>query len=186
LSGRLAVFFDRDGVLNESSIGVDGVPRPPAGLDEFVVAAGADEACRRLRALGFVLVVVTNQPDVARATQRRDVVEAMNQHLRERVPLDDIRVCYHDDADLCECRKPKPGLLISAARDWDIDLASSFMIGDRWRDVEAGKRAGCTTILIDARRAEPLTVEPTVRVDSLTGAVGWIAEQVKRESAATQ
>jgi D-glycero-D-manno-heptose 1,7-bisphosphate phosphatase len=178
------VFLDRDGVLNESFIGQDGVSRPPAGLAEFVLSPGAGEACRRLGALGFLLVVVTNQPDVSRGTQKRDVVEAINRRLREQVALDDIRVCYHDDADLCECRKPKPGLLVAAARDWEIDLASSFMIGDRWRDVEAGRRASCTTILIDTERVQQLTTEPTVRVDSLLSAANWIEGRL-RESEAT-
>jgi D-glycero-D-manno-heptose 1,7-bisphosphate phosphatase len=123
---------------------------------------------------------------VARGTQKRDVVEAINRRLREQVALDDIRVCYHDDADLCECRKPKPGLLVAAARDWEIDLASSFMIGDRWRDVEAGRRAGCTTILIDTPRAQELTTEPTVRVDSLLSAANWIAGRSLRGTEATR
>ncbi len=179
LSGRRGVFLDRDGVLDESFVGEDGVPRPPAGLVEFALIDGAAEACRHLGALGCVLVVVTNQPDVARGTQQRDVVEAINRRLREAVPVDDIRVCYHDDDDRCDCRKPNPGMLTSAAQDWEIDLSASFMIGDRWRDVEAGQRAGCATILIDAPRTQSLAVEPTVRVDSLSTAVQWISERIK-------
>jgi D-glycero-D-manno-heptose 1,7-bisphosphate phosphatase len=167
-------------------IGADGVPRPPAGLAEFALVDGAVEACRRLGSLGFLRIVVTNQPDVARGTQRRDVVEAIHQRLRDSVSVDDIRVCYHDDDDLCDCRKPKPGLLVSAAHDWGIDVASSFMIGDRWRDVEAGHRAGCKTILIDTHETRPLTVEPSVRVDTLAGAVNWIRERVTREAGATK
>ena len=186
MSGRPAVFLDRDGVLNESFIGTDGVPRPPAGLGEFALVDGAAEACRRLGALGFLRIVVTNQPDVARGTQRREVVEAIHQRLRDSVSVDDIRVCYHDDADLCDCRKPKPGLLISAAHDWGIDLASSFMIGDRWRDVEAGQRAGCMTILIDAHQTQPRAVEPTVQVESLLGAVDWISDRVRHEEGAVR
>jgi D-glycero-D-manno-heptose 1,7-bisphosphate phosphatase len=182
LSGRPAVFLDRDGVLNESFVGADGVPRPPAGLAEFTLVDGAAEACRSLGALGFLRIVVTNQPDVARGTQRREVVEAIHQRLREGVHVDDIRVCYHDDDDLCECRKPKPGLLLSAAQDWGIDMAASFMIGDRWRDVEAGHQAGCTTILIDTHESRELTIEPTVRVDSLSSAVNWIRDRVRHEA----
>lgn len=184
MSGRPAVFLDRDGVLNESRVGADGVPRPPAGLAEFALVDGAAEACRRLGALGLLRIVVTNQPDVARGTQRRDVVEAIHQRLRDSLSVDDIRICYHDDDDLCDCRKPKPGLLVSAARDWGIDLASSFLIGDRWRDVEAGQRAGCTTILIDAHRTHPLTVEPTVRVESLPSAVNWISDRIRHDAGA--
>ena len=185
LSGRPAVFLDRDGVLNESFIGADGAPRPPAGLAEFALVDGAAEACRRLGSLGFLRIVVTNQPDVARGTQRREVVEAMHRRLRDSVSVDDIRICYHDDDDGCNCRKPKPGLLESAAHDWGIDLAASYMIGDRWRDIEAGRRVGCTTILIAAPQTRPLTVAPTVRVDSLPGAVSWIRDRVRREAGVT-
>lgn len=177
MTPRRAVFLDRDGVLNETVTGGDGIPRPPAGLDQFVLIAGADTACRELQALGFLLVVVSNQPDVARGTQRREVVEAINRRLQELVPVDDIRVCYHDDADGCDCRKPQPGLLQAAARDWDIDMAASYMVGDRWRDVEAGARAGCVTVLIDNGSGETSSAEPAVRVDSLYSAAGWIRER---------
>jgi len=135
---------------------------------------GATDACEQLHALGYLLIVVTNQPDVARGTQRREVVEAIHERLRRDVPLDDIRVCYHDDTDACACRKPKPGLLVEAARDWGVDLASSFMIGDRWRDVEAGHGAGCATILVGNDPPGPVRKEPTARVRSLVNAAHWI------------
>jgi D-glycero-D-manno-heptose 1,7-bisphosphate phosphatase len=178
----MAVFIDRDGVLNESLTGADGVPHPPSALSEFVLIDGAAEACRELRSLGFLLIVVSNQPDVARGTQRQEAVEQLNRRLRDMVELDDIRVCYHDDADGCGCRKPKPGLLTRAAQDLGIDLASSYMIGDRWRDVEAGARAGCITVLIDSCPDQPLTIEPTVRVDSLLSAAHWIRGSIGRSS----
>jgi len=101
----------------------------------------------------------------------------MHQHLRARLLIDDVRVCYHDDADGCACRKPRPGLLLSAAHDWGIDLPSSYMVGDRWRDVEAGRRAGCTTILIDQGGGEPIRSEPTVRLDSMLSVSRWIGER---------
>jgi D-glycero-D-manno-heptose 1,7-bisphosphate phosphatase len=175
---RRAVFLDRDGVLNESAVGRDGIPRPPASVDQFVLIPGVDAACRELRSLGFLLIVVSNQPDVARGTQRREVVETINRRLGGMIPLDDIRVCYHDDADDCACRKPKPGLLLAAARDWDIDLAASYMVGDRWRDIEAGSRAGCVTVLIESSSGEALSAEPTVRLGSLVTAAEWIRDQV--------
>ena len=186
MSGKPAVFLDRDGVLNESFVGADGVPRPPAGLAEFRLAADAVAACVRLGELGFVRIVVTNQPDVARGAQKREVVEAIHETLRASLEIDDIRTCYHDDGDMCDCRKPKPGLLESAARDWQIDLTASYMIGDRWRDVEAGRRAGCATILIGTHEARPLTVEPDLRVDSLGAAVRWIGERVRHEAGAAR
>lgn len=170
---RRAVFLDRDGVLNRAIVR-NGQPYPPASVDEVELLEGAAEACRALHATGFLLIVVSNQPDVARGTQRRDVVEAINAHLRALLPLDDIRVCYHDDRDVCTCRKPAPGLLLEAAAAWQVALDRSFMVGDRWRDIEAGRRAGCTTILIDHGYGEDLSVLPDVRVGSFADAAAWI------------
>ena len=177
MTRRRAVFLDRDGVLNESVVGRDGIPRPPASVDQFVLIPGVDAACREFHALGFLLVVVSNQPDVARGTQRREVVETMNTRLREMIPLDDIRVCYHDDGDGCDCRKPQPGLLLAAARDLDIDMAASFMVGDRSRDIEAGRRAGCLTILVGDGYGESLSSKPDASLGSLPKAAAWIAER---------
>ena len=143
-----AVFLDRDGVINEATVS-DLVPRPPQGLADFRFLPGVEEACRRLRGAQFTLIVVTNQPDVARGTQSAAAVEAMNAKILRELPIQDVLTCYHDDADRCECRKPKPGLLLRAAKERGIDLKNSFMVGDRWRDVEAGRAAGCTSILIE-------------------------------------
>ena len=135
----------------------------------------ASSALSDLKHSGFLLLVVTNQPDVGRGLQQRDVVERMNQTLASALPLDGVFVCYHSDADACDCRKPRPGLLVRAARDWNLDLARSFMIGDRWRDIEAGHNAGCTTILLDCDYQEtPPAFEPDVRVKSLREAADWI------------
>ena len=176
LSLRRAVFLDRDGVLNRAIVR-QGKPYPPVSLAEFEVLPGVVEACTALRAAGFLLVVVTNQPDVARGMQRHEVVEAINQSLRAQVPVDDIRVCYHDDQDKCLCRKPSPGLLLQAAKDWQIDLSASFMVGDRWKDIEAGRRAGCKTVLIDYAYAEATQSMPDQRVRSLAEAADWILRQ---------
>ena len=124
-----------------------------------------------------MLIVVTNQPDVARGTQGRAMVEAINEALLSAVPLDDIRVCYHDDQDKCACRKPQPGMLMDAAQKWDIDLSASFMVGDRWRDIESGRQAGCKTILIDLDYQEAMLVEPDHRVRSLAEVTDWILRQ---------
>ena len=126
-----------------------------------------------LRAAGFKTIVVTNQPDVATGKQQRAVVDSINRHMLDTLALDDVRVCWHVDADGCDCRKPKPGLLLDAARDWRIDLARSFMVGDRWRDVEAGRAAGCRTVLIEAGYAEK-RVEADFSVASLAEACGII------------
>ena len=166
-----AVFLDRDGVLNEPIVR-DGRPYPPASPAELVIVGGAREALDRLKAADYRLVVVTNQPDVATGAQRRDVVEAINAALAAALPLDEVRVCYHDDRAACECRKPATGLLL---QDPAHDLPRSVIVGDRWRDVEAGARAGVgACVLIDRAYREPLTVEPDVRVRTLTEAADWI------------
>jgi D-glycero-D-manno-heptose 1,7-bisphosphate phosphatase len=172
-SPRRAVFLDRDGVINRAIVR-DGLPYGPDRVDELEILPGVPEALSRLRAAGFRLVVVTNQPDVARGTRRREAVEAMNASLTAALPLDEIRVCYHDDHDNCACRKPKPGLLEEAARDAGLDLSGSFMVGDRWRDVDAGRRAGCTTIFVDYDYAERRPEGQHVTVRSLPEAADWI------------
>jgi D-glycero-D-manno-heptose 1,7-bisphosphate phosphatase len=173
---RRAVFLDRDGVLNRAIIR-NGRPYPPPSPDVFEILPGTVQAVHRLHNAGFLLIVATNQPDVARGTQRREVVEAMNAQLAAAMPLDEFRVCY-DDGDDCHCRKPKPGLLLDAAKAHAIDLSASFMVGDRWRDVEAGRRAGCRTVFIDRgyheRRPDPPADHTTA---DLPSAVTWILSQ---------
>lgn len=160
------MFLDRDGVINRAVVR-DGKPYPPATLDEFEFLPGAEAAARALRGAGFLVVVVTNQPDVATGVQKREVVEAMHDRLRAAGICDDVKVCFHTDADHCDCRKPKPGMLIEAAREWQIDLGQSFMVGDRWRDVAAGKAAGCHTFFIDYKYREPHAEAPDAVVASL-------------------
>jgi D-glycero-D-manno-heptose 1,7-bisphosphate phosphatase len=168
MSRPAAVFLDRDGTINAAVVR-DGKPYPPVTPAELVILPGAGEAIAALRAAGFLAIVVTNQPDVALGRQRREVVEAINTALRDHIALDDVRVCYHADPDGCACRKPKPGMLLEAARDWQIDLGRSFMVGDRWRDVDAGRAAGCRTVLIESGYAERRS-EPDFSVSSLAEA----------------
>lgn len=170
---RSAVFLDRDGVL--TSLRTEGgVQRPPSSLSELELMPGAAQACRSLRRLGYVLVMITNQPDVPRGRTQREAVDAINDVVASRLALDDVRVCYHDDPDECECRKPRPGMIIDAAQDLALNLRSSFVIGDRWRDVEAGRRAGCRTILLDGSPDEGLSCSPDFRARSLTEALRHI------------
>ena len=170
-----AVFVDRDGVLNRPLLR-NGKLLPPASADELELLPGVAEACAALRAAGFLLIVVTNQPDVARGTQNRQTVAAIHAVIREKVPLDDIRVCYHDDDDGCECRKPKPGLLLQAAKDWDIDIRCSFLVGDRWKDIAAARNAGCRAVQVENGQPEKedAWASPDLRVRSLKEAADWI------------
>lgn len=182
---RRAVFLDRDGVLNRAIVR-NGKPYPPASAAELETVPGAPEGLRRLRDLGLARIVVTNQPDVARGAQKREEVEAIHARLAGQMPVDEFRVCYHDDKDGCACRKPKPGLMTQAAADLGIDLASSYLVGDRWRDIEAGFAAGCKTVWIDAGYAERgPSRPPDATVATLTEAIDWIAKQEGMMTAST-
>ena len=153
-----AIFLDRDGVVIKARV-INGRPYPAASLDEVQITPGFDQVLQNLHDEGYLLIVVTNQPDVARGTQTRDVVESINQLLLERLPIEKVYTCFHDNADACDCRKPKPGLLFEAASEYDIDLPQSYMVGDRWSDIEAGNAAGCKTIYINYGYDERPAVE---------------------------
>lgn len=177
---RRAVFLDRDGVINRPIVR-DGKPFAPTTEADLHLLPGVAEALGRLRAAGFRLVVVTNQPEVARGTLAREVLDGMHARLGSELPIDDFRVCPHDEADGCECRKPKPGLLQAAARESGLSLEESFMVGDRWRDVDAGRRAGCTTIFIDWGYDEQAPDSPDAVVRSLHEAADWILSRTRSE-----
>jgi D-glycero-D-manno-heptose 1,7-bisphosphate phosphatase len=173
-----AVFLDRDGVINRAIVR-DGRPYPPATLEELEILPDASSALADLKDGGFLLLLITNQPDVARGLQRREVVGQINQVLASALPLDGVFVCYHSDNEVCDCRKPRPGLLEQAGRDRGIDLARSFVVGDRWRDIDAGHNAGCTTVLIDRDYKERAPAhQPDARVKSLREAADWILRSV--------
>jgi D-glycero-D-manno-heptose 1,7-bisphosphate phosphatase len=170
---RPAMFLDRDGVINRAVIRA-GIPRPPASLTELEILPGVPAALNALKAGGYRLVVVTNQPDVARGSTSRELVGDIHARLAVTLALDAILTCFHDDSDDCDCRKPKPGLLLQAARDLSLDLASSFMVGDRWRDVEAGRRAGCRTFYVDQGYEKTVPACTDFRVESLCEAAGVV------------
>lgn len=166
---RRAVFLDRDGVINRAVVR-EGKPYPPANLSVMEILPGVPDALTALHDAGFMLIVVTNQPDVARGTTPMAVVEEINNHLAACLPIDEFRTCYHDSDDGCDCRKPLPGALLSAARQHRLDLGESYMVGDRWRDIEAGQRAGCKTFFIDYGYAEKQPESVNFRVRSLVDA----------------
>jgi D-sedoheptulose 7-phosphate isomerase len=175
-----AIFLDRDGVLNRAKMS-NRKPHPPHGEAELEVMANARGLLQRLKEQSYKLLVVTNQPDVSRGITTRDTVEGINRKLAQELPVDEILVCYHSDSDNCDCRKPKAGLLLEGARRHQIDLAASFMVGDRWRDVEAGQNAGCQTILIDCEYDEKAPAQPPdVKVRSLEEAVNWILQMSRK------
>ena len=180
-----AVFLDRDGVLNEAVVR-DAKPYPPASEADVRLVADAAASLARLKEAGLPLIVVTNQPDVARGAQTLDAVEAIHRRLRRELPLDDFLTCLHDDRDRCACRKPLPGLILEGAARHGADPARSFMIGDRWRDIDAGHAAGCRTVWIDrGYRERGPAHPPDARVQSLSEAVTWILAQIASERNAT-
>jgi D-glycero-D-manno-heptose 1,7-bisphosphate phosphatase len=164
--------------LNETFIR-NGTPYPPMNISEVRILPGVPEALRTLKQLGFLLIVVTNQPDIARGTQTAAGVDAINQSLSAQLPLDEFRVCPHDDADGCGCRKPKPGLLLAAIQVHKIDPAASFMVGDRSGDILAGAAAGCRTLLVNRPYSKKELCRPDFVVANLPEAAAVIARLVE-------
>lgn len=170
-----AVFLDRDGVINRASVR-DGIPRPPEGLSDLEILPGVEHALHQLKKAGFALIVVTNQPDVARGRQSVETVRSIHDRLGAALPIDEFRVCWHDDNDACDCRKPRPGLI---TRPPHYDVTRSVMVGDRWRDVDAGRNAGChAVVFVDNGYDEKLRAAPDVVVRSLAEAADWILAKV--------
>ena len=170
------MFLDRDGVLVETDVR-DGAAYAVTTLAEFRVAPDAAAQVARLHAAGLLCIVFTNQPEVARRTIAPEVIAAMHDTLRDAVPVDDVYVCPHDDADGCACRKPRPGMLQEAAARWDVSLADSFVIGDRWRDVDAGRAAGCYTVLLEREYSGSDTAD--ARVATLAEAVDAVLARLE-------
>lgn len=176
------VFLDRDGVLN-SVVVVDGTPHPPTSAEQTQLLPGVERACRALKDAGLLLLVVTNQPDIARGRTTLAEVELINDKLRSLLPLDEVIVCPHDDDDHCPCRKPRPGMLIEAASRWHIDLPASIMVGDRRRDIDAGRAAGVSTVFVDHGYPETTKkVLADLSVGSLGEAVPFIISHTTRSS----
>jgi D-glycero-D-manno-heptose 1,7-bisphosphate phosphatase len=170
---KRAVFLDRDGVIN-ANLERNGRPVAPTTLAEFKLLPGVEESVRRLKRRGYLVVVVTNQPDVASGLTARKTVDAMHEVIRAKLPIDDIKTCFHNDAARCACRKPRPGMILAAARDHAIDLSRSYVVGDRWRDVVAGRLAGCSTIFVDYGYRQDGPNFPDKVVKSLVEATEYI------------
>ena len=174
---RRAVFLDRDGVINRPVVR-DGRPYPPSRLEDFELYEDAASGCARLKTAGFFLVIITNQPDVGRGTQRREDVEAMHAKLRSALPwVDRIEICFHAGerhGEPCDCRKPRPGMILRAAAELNIDLRASYVIGDRWRDIDCARTAGCRAVFIDRGYRERLREAPDFTVGSFNDAVSAV------------
>ncbi|MBC7427351.1 MAG: HAD family hydrolase [Bacteriovorax sp.] len=167
---KKAIFLDRDGVLNKL-IMRDGKAQAPYTMEELALYPGVVEAFKIIKEKGYLTIVVTNQPDVARGWVKKESVELINDKIKELLPVDDIRVCFHTNEDKCECRKPMPGMLTASAKEWDIDLTQSFMVGDRYGDVSAGIKAGCKTVLVGVGDKQGDHPPPDFKADFLIDAV---------------
>ena len=161
--------MDRDGVINRAIVR-NGRPYPPQALVDLEILPGVVDACLAFRAAGLRVIVITNQPDVSTGKQDRAVVDAIHARLMHDLALDGIKVCFCAEGDGCDCYKPKPGMLLEAAREWSIDLEQSFLVGDRWRDIGAGLAVGCTTYFIDYGYDERRPDQPYHVVDDLAQA----------------
>jgi D-glycero-D-manno-heptose 1,7-bisphosphate phosphatase len=179
MNERAAVFLDRDGVLNRAFVR-EGKPFSPMSFEAFELLPGVEEACQELVASGLVLVVVTNQPEIARGRLDPATVEQMHAELRRRLPLVDVFVCPHDSADGCACRKPKPGMIMEASVRHGLDPKRSVMVGDRASDIAAGASAGCATVRIGhGYSQEALAPNADATADSLPSALNLIRQLAK-------
>jgi D-glycero-D-manno-heptose 1,7-bisphosphate phosphatase len=167
---KAAAFLDRDGVLN-ASIMLEGVPCPPRSISEVEILPGVRSAVELLIHNGYLPIVITNQPDIARGSKSISDIKQINEHIGNEIGLSNFYICPHEDADLCACRKPMPGLIQLAAEELGIDLSKSFLVGDRWRDIQAGQAVDLPTFFIDYSYHESAPKQPFTRVNSLLEAV---------------
>ena len=174
---RVAIFLDREGTLNKAYI-KNGLPISHPSFNKFKILPGVKNSIIKLKKLGFLCLLITNQPDVSRKKIKKNVVKKMNNFIKKKIKLDDVFVCYHDDKHNCNCRKPKPGLLLDGSRKWNINLKESYMIGDRWKDISAGVSAGCKTIFINNKYKELTPQNPNYVTDSLIKAAQFIEKEV--------
>ena len=175
---KRAIFLDRDGVINKV-IFRNGKVSSPWRFEEFEILPDVKKVLTKFKEMGFLKIVVSNQPDVKRGFLKKEELEKMNQFLIQNLPIDEIMICPHDDDDHCNCRKPKPGLILEAAKKYGIDLKQSFLIGDTWKDVEAGKRAGCKVILIKTDYNKNIQKGPDFVVNSLKEALEIIKKSIQ-------
>lgn len=161
-----AVFLDRDGIINVTQV-INKKPVAIRAFEQFVFVEGIQKAIDKFIKIGYTIFVVTNQPDISRGKIKIEEVEKINRHILHELPIKKIYMCTHDYYDNCECKKPKAGMLFSAKKEYDVELKSSWIIGDRWSDIEAGKNAGCKTIFVDYGYDEKLKSNPDIIVKNV-------------------
>jgi D-glycero-D-manno-heptose 1,7-bisphosphate phosphatase len=177
---KRAIFLDRDGIINEVVFRGENNIKPiaPWGIEEFKLIQNIKSPLIKLRKMEFHLFIVTNQPDISKGILKRSTVKKMNDIILNELPIDEIMVCPHIDSDDCKCRKPKPGMIKTLAQKWGINLNDSFLIGDNWKDIESGKLAGCSTILVD--KFYNKSVQAEYRVKNLIMSTDVIKSQISK------
>lgn len=177
---RKAVFLDRDGVINKAVV-IDGKPFPPTSINELEIIEGVERGIETLRKAGYKIFVVTNQPDVARGKTSESSILEINEYLQDKLKIDEVFCCFHDEPDHCNCRKPKPGMILDLSERWNIDLSKSFLIGDRWRDILSAKNARVRSILIDYNYDERYET-PDFSSTSFEDAINYILKPLNSPS----
>ena len=166
---KKAVFLDRDGVVNKALV-VNGKPYSPRLVEEVEIIPGVAQSVLELKKEGFEIIVITNQPDIARKKVTTEIIKEIHDFIKKETGITEFYFCPHDDIDSCKCRKPKDGLITQAATDLKIDLNQSFLVGDRWKDITAGQIAGCKCFFINENYSENMPSMPYTEVKSLKDA----------------
>ncbi len=174
---KKAVFLDRDGVVNKALV-VNGKPYSPRLVEEVEIIPGVVQSVFELKNAGFEVIVVTNQPDIARKKITVEIIKEIHDFIRKETGIIDFYFCPHDDIDNCQCRKPKVGLITQAAIDLKINLNQSYLVGDRWKDITAGQLAGCKCFFIDEDYSESKPSMPYTQVESLKEATWKILNKI--------
>lgn len=175
---RRAIFLDRDGVINKASF-VNGKHRSPMLAGEVELYEDAKSSINKLRKLGFLIFVMTNQPEISRGNLRLEESDAINGVIQKEIEPEEIIVCPHDDSDRCCCRKPLPGMITDLISRYKLNPDTCYLIGDRANDIEAGQAAGVKSIQIDRGYPVDLSPHKLASARSLSGAVR-IIQKIER------
>ena len=176
-----AIFLDRDGVINFTKI-IRGKPYAPKYYKDFRIFSNTEKCLNSIKQMGFLAIVITNQPDIGNKKTSHLEVKKMHDKLYSLKTIDKIYVCPHSQLENCVCRKPSPYLFFSAKKEFNIDMKKSWMIGDRYTDIQAGNVAGLKTIFIDRKYKETLNKQISCKkVNSLIEAINYIKNYCKND-----
>ncbi len=191
-----AVFLDRDGIINEMCYHQEhGLIDSPANPKQFKLIAGIGKLIKDLKKLGYLVIVISNQPGIAKKKYTKRLFNAINQKMhklleKEETKLDDVYYClHHPEAKdknykaICECRKPKPGLILRAAKDHNLNLKKSWFVGDGIVDIQAGKTAGCKTILVAKLKLDlcQILIKKSIRPNFVVSDLNWVLKTIEEQ-----